>query len=440
LSNVVAIALNLALKTDGSVIRWGSYALPSSLTNVIAIAAGGFYVAAVGNGAPVFTIHPAFQTAAKGTPVQFHARAVGVQPLSYQWQFDGDNIPGATDADLTLTNVQTTNIGSYRVVVSNALGAAVSRSAVLTIPYGGSLAAALNATNLIWANAAPTNAPWFAQIRETHDGDAAAQSGYINDNQQSVLQTTAIGPGTLTFWWKVSSEAGYDFLKFFMGGAASPLASISGETDWQQVTLSIPAGPRTLRWVYAKDVSVASGRDSGWVDEVLFIPEPPNITGQPLSQIVWMGSNVTFHVAATGTLPLSYQWLKGGTNIVGATAASHTLAGVTRRDSGAYAVEVSNAGGSIFSSNATLTVLVPQQLQPPLPLADGTMLLSFGDADGGWLLPEDLTGFEVQASTNLVDWTQLDGTLVLTNGSVQFRDASSANHPWRFYRIVEITE
>jgi len=170
---------------------------------------------------------------------------------------------GATEVDLRLTNVQATNIGGYRAVVSNVVGTAVSTTATLTIPYGGTLAMALNATNLVWTNAAPTNAAWFAQIRETHDGDAAAQSGRIADNQQAVLQTTVVGPGSVTFWWKVSSEAGYDFLKFYIDGAA-PLASVSGETDWQQVTFPIPASSHTLKWIYAKDVSVAR-RTRCWV-------------------------------------------------------------------------------------------------------------------------------------------------------------------------------
>jgi hypothetical protein len=82
------------------------------------------------------------------------------------------------------------------------------------------------------------------------------------------LQTTVIGPGRLTFRWKVSSEPGYDFLTFFVNAAAR--ASISGETDWQQMSFDIPHGEHTLKWVYSKDGSVSAGRDAGWVDEVTF--------------------------------------------------------------------------------------------------------------------------------------------------------------------------
>lgn len=444
LSNVVAITLGgnwqvLALRADGSVVRWGSSPAPTppGLTNAIAIAAGGssgFSVAAIGSGAPAFTIQPATQTTIKGGSVQFHARAVGIQPMSYQWQFDGENIPGATDDNLALTGVQGTNLGSYRVMVSNALGAVVSPAATLTIPYPGTLATSLDATHLVWTNVVPT-APWFGQNRETHDGDDAAQSSPIGDDRFSILQTRVVGPGTLTFWWKVSSEPGYDYLKF-IGPAGSQLA-ISGETDWQQQTVPIAAGSQTLMWIYEKDTSVANGKDAGWLDEVVFTPSLPAIIGQPRSQTATMGSKVTFEVAAIGATPLSYQWIKDGTDLAGATGAILTLTNLTRRDSAIYAVSVSNAAGSKRSSNAVLRVWVPQRLEAPSILADGSLVFMSSDADGGVLMPGDGGGFAAQVSTNLVDWETLPDELEVTNGVLFLHDASRSNYSARFYRIIE---
>jgi len=198
----------------------------------------------------------------------------------------------------------------------------------------------------------------------THDGDVAAQSGRIGDSQQSVLYTTAAGPGTLTFWWKVSSEAGYDFLKLLVDDSVQ--ASISGETDWQQRTVAIPPGVHTLRWVYTKDASVSSGQDAGRLDEVVLTLAPMIVT-QPASQAAWMGEDVTFSAYAGGPFPLGFQWLKDGTVLLGATQLNLTLPRVGRRDAGVYVLRATNSGGSVVSSNATLTVFVPQQLQPPLP-------------------------------------------------------------------------
>jgi pectate lyase len=84
--------------------------------------------------------------------------------------------------------------------------------------------------------------------------------------------------------------------------------------------------------------------------------DPPVITTQPVSQTVSAGANVTFTVAADGAAALSYQWLKNGAAIAGATAASLTLTNVQAADAGAYRVVVSNAAGSATSATALLTV------------------------------------------------------------------------------------
>lgn len=457
LSNVVAISAgtygNLSLKADGTVAgKVSSSSLqPPQLSNVVAIACapdGRYGVVAVGSGAPAITIHPASQFVSKGDTVQLHVRAAGVQPMFYQWQLDGANIPGATNADLVITNFKGKDAGAYRAIVSNALGTVTSRVAVLTILVDTNLAIALNATNLVWDTWSATNAPWlgqqnrsnglwFAQGRETHDEAAAAQSGPVGHNQQSVLQTTVVGPGTLTFWWKVSSELGYDFLRFYIDTFYTPKASISGETEWQQMTFAIGPDTHTLRWAYAKDGSVSSGRDAGWVDEVVFIPAPPVIEQQPTNVIAWAGDTVTFAVTASGSPPFTYQWLKDGTNLLAANESLLTLTNVTRRDSGTYSVVVCNSGGCVSSSNATLTVLVQQRLSAPAMASDGSFVFASGDADGGLLSPEDISRFEVQASTNLVDWVSLPGTISVTNGVLRVTDFEATNYPARFYRIVE---
>ena len=78
---------------------------------------------------------------------------------------------------------------------------------------------------------------------------------------------------------------------------------------------------------------------------------------QPANQIVTAGETATFTVMASGTAPLSYQWLKNNANIGGATAASYTTPATIAGDSGAkFDVVVTNSAGSMASSMATLTV------------------------------------------------------------------------------------
>src|SRR5205814_1323732 len=83
---------------------------------------------------------------------------------------------------------------------------------------------------------------------------------------------------------------------------------------------------------------------------------PPSISTQPQSQTNVQGSDVTFNVSASGTVPLFYQWRFNTSNIGGATASSYTRTNVGSGDAGNYTVVVTNAAGSVTSAIATLTV------------------------------------------------------------------------------------
>jgi hypothetical protein len=83
----------------------------------------------------------------------------------------------------------------------------------------------------------------------------------------------------------------------------------------------------------------------------------PSITSQPASQTVTAGQTATFAVVAAGTTPLSYQWMRNGAAIAGATSPAYTTPVAAAADNGAqFSVTISNAAGSSASSSATLTV------------------------------------------------------------------------------------
>ena len=219
--------------------------------------------------------------------------------------------------------------------------------------------------------------------------------------------------------------------------AAAQQAAISGEVNWQQLTYPVSAGSHLLRWTYAKDSSVNTGSDAAWLDQVNLVTNPPVITLQPLSQTASMGALLSMSVSALGAPPFVYQWLKGGTNLVGATTQTYTILNATRRDSSVYSVLVSNPGGTTASSNAIITIRVPQSLGIPSRGPDDKFRLTSGDADRGALLPGDLANIEPQVSTNLVDWAPLTNSVMLTNGVLLVIDPQSTNYPTRFYRVIE---
>ncbi|NOS70319.1 MAG: hypothetical protein HOP33_10355 [Verrucomicrobia bacterium] len=88
----------------------------------------------------------------------------------------------------------------------------------------------------------------------------------------------------------------------------------------------------------------------------------PTITQQPQSQTVTAGQNVTFQVIAAGDAPLRYFWRKGTTALTGRTNSTLVLTNLQPSDAGGYSVIVSNAGGTVTSQTAQLTV---NPLPPP---------------------------------------------------------------------------
>jgi len=116
-------------------------------------------------------------------------------------------------------------------------------------------------------------------------------------------------------------------------------------------------------------------------------PVAPTISQQPSSQTVGVGSDVTFAVSATGTAPLSFQWLVNDSLIPDATNSSLTLSNVQTFDSGSYSVRVTNIAGQITSTTATLIVQVPACVEVPAGLigwwpGDGNAADYYGQLNG----------------------------------------------------------
>ncbi|NVN92907.1 MAG: hypothetical protein HXX11_20245 [Desulfuromonadales bacterium] len=92
--------------------------------------------------------------------------------------------------------------------------------------------------------------------------------------------------------------------------------------------------------------------------DYVFVPTvAPSIIDQPQSASVTVGRTATFSVRAMGAATLTFQWLRNGSAINGATSASYSTQTTTMSDSGAtFSVVVTNGSGSVTSNSATLTV------------------------------------------------------------------------------------
>ena len=189
--------------------------------------------------------------------------------------------------------------GHYTATITNTAGATNTTPALVTVLPVIDLAEALDSYDLFFTTVG--EAGWIGHTVVTHDGTDAARSGRIFDNQSSTLETMVSGPGSVSFWWKVSSETNADHLTFFLNGV--PQATISGEEGWQPRSYPLGAGTQLLEWTYFKNGSVSTNADRGWLDQIVYSDQPPEtnavsvrnlqltVDGNTLS-IRWEGSDL----------------------------------------------------------------------------------------------------------------------------------------------------
>ena len=330
---------------------------------------------------PFFSVLPTNQVVLLGSNATLSATALGTPPLACQWQLNLTNLAAATNQSFAVTNAQFANEGYYTLVVSNAFGLTNTAGANLNVV---DFTESLNATNLTWSSAG--NLPWFSETATTHDGIAALRSGAITGSQQSTVQTTVTGPGTLGYWWQISSETNNDYLNFSLDGAEQ--SRISGTVNWQPKTWYLTPGTHTLAWSYNKNATVNSGSDAGWLDQVSYQPgtTAAAIATNPVSQVAAIGSNATFSVSAIGTPPLAYQWLFWGSALANATNGTLTITGAQVGNAGAYQVVVTNGYGNATSSTASLI------LQNVAAWGAGTSNPAISPNYGQSIVPANLVG------------------------------------------------
>jgi hypothetical protein len=142
------------------------------------------------------------------------------------------------------------------------------------------------------------DADWKVQTAVTHDGTDAAMSRNHNDLTSSTLSTEVEGPTIVGFWWKVDSEATWDFLRFYVDGVE--IEAISGVVDWTYKTHTLDGGMHALTWTYTKDMADSAGADAGWVDQFSFDLMPPTGT-------IVINNNRTATKSVNSTLALTWE-------------------------------------------------------------------------------------------------------------------------------------
>lgn len=203
-----------------------------------------------------------------------------------------------------------------------------------------------------WSNSSAV--PWTVQSTEKYSGTYAAKSGAIGNSASTNLAITLniSTAGNISFFKKVSSESGYDFLRFYLDDVQQ--AEWSGEASWALHSYAVTTGLHTFRWTYSKDGSDTGGSDCAWIDHLnfpaytLYFAPAQNLAATGGNNFV----NLSWQAPASGT-PTGYKIYKNSSLLTTVTGLSYTDNAVTNGTTYSYYLKAVYSGGE---SDATTTV------------------------------------------------------------------------------------
>ncbi len=376
------------------------------------------------------------------------------------------------------------------------LGLALSCGAATTGAGSVSLATALDNSNLVWTTGG--DASWYGtndvsfNYNTDLDGvDAAVSGNRMMANSVSWLQTMVVGPGMLSFWWKVSSdelEPERGILEFQINGVTQE--GIYGGIDWNYRIYDIPPGTNVVQWQYVKVLQQYGGSDQAWVDQVIYTTNPPISlqnalnacgaawrTGGNTNTTYWSGeTNVThdgsmaaqsgaishlqlsqLQTTVSGVTNVSFWWkVSSNTNIdalrfiVDGTIKA-SISGEVNWQPKSYALTAGTHTLTWQYDKTNDLAVYPAVGQdrgwvdqvvfnPSLPTPPFTLLSPTALPDGRFsLVVSNEVGCpcRVQYVTNLTEtnWTTL-ASITTTNAIAQIVDSGATNSDSRFYRTI----
>lgn len=133
------------------------------------------------------------------------------------------------------------------------------------------IADALNASDLVFTTGG--DATWTIDFESSHDGVASMHSGSVGVSQESWIETTVVGAGTLTFVWKadglVYRNNPANYVQYAVDGGDAVKVAVC---DWTEVGVEVVgAGEHTIRWTYLHTRPQTTGADCAWLDEVKWV-------------------------------------------------------------------------------------------------------------------------------------------------------------------------
>ena len=343
---------------------------------------------AIVNQAPFFTAEPQPVAAWAGLPTSLTGTADGSLPLTYQWFKNNTAMTGETNATLYFTDPQAGDEANYSLQVINNYGQTNSAAVALTLLNPSQTAQALFWT---WTNS-PPDGPWLATV---------------------VGNTTGIGgPYDLT-------------------GAFPYLQGDQYNDIYQQITGTIPAGSAVNIALRIANFN-QSWSVSGTVTYGFYTVAPTTNSASYNANAAPNGS-VYEYASPVTTIPVNFSTANladGLGNTGGNVDYSYTFFTTTTTNlTNPYFVVRKEDGNN--SRYAVDNITISYSYTPPtinsFKANAGTASISFAGIPG--------SSYNVQVSTNLINWTTLLTTNAPANGLFQFNDSNAAK-PTAFYRLM----
>ena len=204
------------------------------------------------------------------------------------------------------------------------------------------------------------NAAWSQQ------SDGSWKSGKIGNSQESWIEATVSGPGTISFTYDTSSEAGADVLTFYIDGKEQMnVSGGNGKMDWTPRSFSVSgSGSHTLRWSYRKNGSASAGMDCAWIKDCSWEVKQYKVTFDANGGSVSPAYRMVGYCKTYGTLPTPtwtgrtfggwWTAASGGTQVSAETKCTGSTTVYARWTLNTYTIHFDANGGKGTMSNLSM--------------------------------------------------------------------------------------